>query len=426
MTAQKGLLINLLRFYPMKFRTLLITLFLNFFVLSASAISADLWHLLDDETGNTLGYVNKDESNTTFYSSAWKVRPLENTESNQGMEFSYYASGNLKIVVHLSSLADHPEGYWVLVHPQARTQKSFRSERIEVSRDWSPWKILRERDNEVVDVFGAMKSKADNLSREEFQDYWIKSVEPDYYAVFCLLLYKSKNFKFTLEERLEKAGLIYDSLKAAPKVDLPAIYNQVLSDINKKYAWFKMEKGVLFFPSLDNPRVTQLTLEKLVPRLVLNTSSILDNYNPEKFKNYLALSLMYDYFQQNTSLGGGSGVEDYILTSVSLKLVADLGYGKPDDYLFLNNEGELEGIKERYHTIRKNFMKETKGGQAWRRAKDDKLSEYYYLGYQFGGLLLEVYKPEDLRSYRNMDAIKRSFSNFLKYDDSKVKQLPLK
>ena len=409
----------------MKFRNVLITIFLNFFVLSTAAISADLWHLLDEETGNTLGYVHKDGSDTTFYSSAWKVRPLDAAESDKGMEFSYYASGNLKIVVHLTSLNDQPEGYWVLVHPQARTRKNFRSERIEVPRDWSPWKILRERDNEVVDVFGALKGKADTLSREEFQDYWIKSVEPDYYAVFCLLLYKTKDFKFSLAERNDKAGLIYDSLKAAPKVDLAATYTQVLSDINKKYPWFKMEKGVLFFPSLDNPRVTQLTLEKLVPRLVLNTSSILDNYNPERFKNYLAQSIMYDYFQQNTSLGGGSGVEDYILTSVSLKLVADLGYGTPADFLFLSNEGALAGIKERYHTIRKNFMKETKGGQAWRRAKDDKLSEYYYLGYQFGGLLLEVYKPEDLRSYRNMDAIKRSFSNFLKYDDSKVKQLPL-
>ncbi len=135
---------------------------------------------------------------------------------------------------------------------------------------------------------------------------------------------------------------------------------------------------------------------------------------------------MYDFFQQNTSLGGGSGLEDYILMSVSLNLIADLDYGTPSDYLCLGNEGALEGIKERYQTTRKSFMKDTNGGKRWMVAKDEELSEYYYLAYQFGGLLLEVYSPEDLRSYRNMDLIKRSFSNFLKYDDSKVKQLPLK
>lgn len=410
----------------MKFRTLLLTFFLIPFIFSSSATSADLWHLLDDETGNTLGYVFKDGGEVTFYSAAWKVRPGEAAEEGQGTEFSYYSSGNLKIVVNLSSVGVKPEGYWVLVHPQARTQKSFRFEDVEVESEWAPWNILRNREKEVVDVFGELKGQADSLSREGFQDYWIKSVEPDYYAVFTLLLYKGKDFKFSLNERKEKAGQIYDSLKAAPGVDLVATYNQVLSDINEKHPWFRMDKGVLFFPSLDNPRVTQFTLEKLVPRLVLNTSAILENYDPEKFKYYLAQSLMYDYFQQNTSLGGGSGVEDYILMSVALNLIADLGYGTPVDYLFLSNEQALDGIKERYHAIRKGFMKETKGGQNWRRAKDDKLSEYYYLGYQFGGLLMEVYKPEDLRSYRNMDAIKRSFSNFLKYDDSKVKQIPLK
>lgn len=416
----------MLRFYLMKFRTLLLTVFLDLFIFSSFGISADLWHLLDDETGNTLGYVYKDGTEVTFYSAAWKVRPVEDADEGQGMQFSYYSSGNLKIVVSLASVDLKPEGHWLLVHPQARTQKSFRSEDINVGSGWGPWNILRNREKEVVDVFGELKKKADSLSREGFQEYWIKTVEPDYYAIFTLLLYKGKEFRFSEEERKDKAGLIYDSLEAAPSVDLVATYNQVLSDIKEKNPWFKMEKGVLFFPSLDNPRVTQFTLEKLVPRLVLNTSAILEKYDPAKFKYYLAQSVIYDYFQQNTSLGGGSGVEDYILTSVSLNLIADLGYGTPADYLFLSNEAALDGIKERYHTIRKNFMKDTKNGQNWRRAKDEKLSEFYYLGYEFGGLLLEVYKPEDLRSYRNMDAIKRSFSNFLKYDDSKVKQLPLK
>lgn len=410
----------------MKFKILLLSIFLNLFVFSAAVFSADLWHLLDEETDRTLAYIYGDGTDITLYSSAWKRRPVETGEPGQKMEYSYHASGNLKIIVYLDFIDDKPEGYWEMVHPQARMRENFKVQRVEVDRGWMPWKVLRERENEIVDVFGELKGRADTLSREDFVEYWIKSVEPDYYAVFSLLLYKGAGFSFSLEERKGKAGLIYESLKEAPAIDLTATYNQVLSDISEKHPWFRMEKGVLFFPSLDNPRVTQFTLEKLAPRLVLNTSSILDNYDPVKFKYYLAQSLMYDYFQQNSSLGGGSGVEDYILMGVSFNLIADLGYGTPSDYLFLDNEGALEGIKERYHTTRKSFMKETKGGQSWRRAKDEKLSEYYYLAYQFGGLLLEVYKPEDMRSYRNMDSIKRSFSNFLKYDDSKVKQLPLK
>jgi len=410
----------------MKFRILLPSIFLIFFIFSPAVFSADLSLLLDEETSNTLAYIYRDGTDITFYNPAWKRKPVETIVPGQEMEFSYYSSGNLRIVIRLSFIDDKPEGYWVLVHPQARTRKSFKVQRVEVDRGWMPWKVLRELENEVADIFGELKGKADDLSREEFEAYWIKSVEPDYYAVFSLLLYRGKGFGFTLEERKNKAGLVYESLKEAPEIDLAATYNQVLSDISEKHPWFRMEKGVLFFPSLDNPGVTQLILEKFTPRLVFNTSSILENYDPEKFKYYLAQSLMYDYFQQNSSLGGGSGVEDYILMGVSLNLIADLDYGTPSDYLFLDNEGALEGIKERYHATRKGFLKETRGGQNWRSAKDGKLSEYYYLAYQFGGLLLEVYKPEDLRSYRNMDLLRRSFSNFLKYDDSKVKQLPLK
>ena len=410
----------------MKFRIFLLSIFINFFIFSSAVFSADLWHLLDDETGNTLAYIYRDGADIDVYSSAWKKRMVETGGTDQKMEFSYYATGNLKILVRLAFIENKPEGDWVLVHPQARTVKSFKVQKITVKKGWQPWKIFKEREDEIVDVFGELKDRADTLSLEDFEEYWINSVEPDYYAVFGLLLYKGTGFSFTLEERKAKAGLVYKSLKAAPAIDLSATYNQVLSDISAKYPWFKMEKGVLFFPSLENPRITQFTLEKLAPRLVLNTSSILDDYDPVKFKYYLAQSLMYDYFQQNSSLGGGSGLEDYILMSVSLNLVADLGYGKPSDYLFLDNEEALEGIKENYHTTRKGFMKATKGGQRWRRAKDEKLSEYYYLAYQFGGLLLEVYKPLDLKSYRNMDSIKRSFTNFLKYEDSKVKRLPLK
>jgi len=415
-----------MRVYLMKFRIYLLAMVLGFIEFSSLALGADLWHLLDEETGNTLAYIYRDGDNVDLYSAAWKKQPGENSDPDKEIEFSYYSSGNLRILIHCKIVADKPEGYWVLIHPQARTKKTFKLQRIEVPGEWMPWKVLRERDNQVLDVFGSLKAKADTMSREEFGDYWIKAVEPEYYAVFTLILYKDKGFGFSEEERKNKAGLVYDSLKEAPDIDLGATYRQVLSDITSKYSWFKLEKGILFFPSLDNPSVTQFTLEKLTPRLVLNTSAIFGNYSPARFRYYLAQSLMYDFFQQNTSLGGGSGAEDYILVSVSLYLISDLGYGEPADYLFLEDKSALDGIKARYHETRKNFMKETKGGQAWRRAKGEKLSEYYYLAYQFGGLLLEYYKPEELRSYRNMDAIKRSFANFLRYDDDKVKQIPLR
>ena len=410
----------------MKFRIILLSIFLNLFVCSSAVLSADLWHIQDEETGNTLAYVYRDGSETTFYSSAWKKRIAEARDSSTETQYSYYASGNLKILVRLDFVDDRPEGYWILVHPQARTRKQFKAFKIEVESGWTPWKTVSERDTEPISIFGEVKDEADSLTREEFMDYWINSVEPDYYAVFSILLYTGKGFDFSLETRREKAGEIYDSLKSAPDINLVEIYNQVMSDINEKHPWFKTKKGVLFIPSLDSQGVTQFGLEKLTKRMIFNTSRILEEFNPEQFKYYLAQSLLYDYFQENTSLGGSSGMEDYILMSVSLNLIADLGYGEPCDYLFLDNKEALEGIKERYHQTRKSFMKKTRGGQQWRRAKDEELSEYYYLGYQFGGLLLEVYEPEDLRSYRNMDAIKRSFVNFLKYEDSKVRQLPLK
>ncbi|MFH1964524.1 MAG: hypothetical protein ABIJ42_03190, partial [Acidobacteriota bacterium] len=380
----------------MKFRIFMTAVFLGFFVFPAPVLSADLWHLLDAENGNTLAYVYRDGTDTVCYSPSWKRLRTEKRDSQEEIECSYYSSGSLMILVHLNFIDDKPEGYWLLVHPQASTKKDYKVQRVEVESGWMPWMVLRDREDEIVDVFGELKEKVNSLTREEFEGDWIKSVEPDYYAFLNLLLYKGEDFGFTLEERKRKAGLIYDSLKEAPDIDLSATYKQVLSDITEKYPWFKMKRGVLFFPSLDNPGVTQITLEKLIPRLIFNTSSILKDYDPVKFKYYLAQSLMYEYFQYNSSFAGVGEVEDYILLSVSLYLISNLDYGKPADYLFLDNEEALEGIKARYHETRKNFMKETRGGQTWRRAKGEKLSEYYYLAYQFGGLLLEVYKPEDL------------------------------
>ncbi len=412
----------------MKSRNLLLSIPLFLFLFVSNGSGADLWHFFDQETGSTLGYVYKGLNDVTFYDANWRRLHQRDRDGGDELEFSYYSSGNLRIVIRFKFVDDRPEGHWVLVHTQTRTRKELRYERIEVEEGWTPWKVLTEGkgDSDILDVFGILKGKAEELSREEFADYWITSVEPDYYPVFCLLLYKEKGFGFSVEERKEKAGKVYESLKSAPAVNLAEIYKEVLTDLQEKYPWFRNNRGVLFFPSLDNPKVTQLTLEDLTPKLVMNTSSMFGDYDPVRFKYYLAQSLMYEYFQNTSSLGGVGGVEDYILLGVSLNLIAELGYGGPSDYLFLENEDALEGIVERYHETRKSFLDETRGGQTWRRAEDDKLSEYYYLAYQFGGLLMEYYEPEDMRSYKNMNSIKRSFQNFLKYEDSKVRQLPLK
>ena len=95
----------------MKFRNIvfLVCAFLCFS--SVSLFSAELWHLQDEETGNTLGYVYRDAGESTFYSSAWKDRVEEEREEGPEAQYSYYASGNLKILVRIDFVEEKPEGY---------------------------------------------------------------------------------------------------------------------------------------------------------------------------------------------------------------------------------------------------------------------------------------------------------------------------
>jgi len=410
----------------MHFRKFLLISFFSLFAINSQILAADLWHFMDQETGNTLGYAKSSEDDVVFYGPTWKRFPPVSSEEGPDYQFSYFSSGNLRIRINFEFVEGQPEGTWVLIHTQAQSRNDFVARRLEVEDDWRPWDALDSGEGEVLDIFSRLRGKAAGLSGEEFADYWIESVEPELYAVFTILLYNQKGFKYTVEERRAKAAEVYESLKAAPDINAADIYRQVYSDLEKQYPWFELSKGALFFPSLDSPGVTQLALEKRTPKLVLNTSSIFSDYDPARFKYYLAQSLMYEYFQNNSSLAGAGGIEDYILMSVSLYLISELDYGDPADYLFLKDRDALAGIESRYHEIRKSFLEDTRGGRNWRRAESIKLSEYYYLGYQFGGLLMEYYKPEDLRSYRRMEPIRRSFRNFLKYEDSKVKQLALK
>lgn len=410
----------------MQFRKFILVSLFGLFAIGSNLAAADLWHFLDKETGNTLGYVKSNEGEVVFYGPTWKKFPPIRRADEPEFQFSYFSSGNLKIRIDFEFVDGRPDGHWVLIHTQARSRKELDTQRIEVDDNWGPWDALDSEDEKVLDIFGRLRARAAGLSSEDFADYWIESVEPELYAVFTLLLYREKGFQYTPEERKAKAVEVYESLKATPDIDAAEIYRQVYSDLEREYPWFELSKGVLFFPSLDNPAVTQLALAQRSPKLVLNTSSIFTDFDPARFRYYLAQSLMYEYFQNNSSLAGAGGIEDYILMSVSLYLIAELDYGSPADYLFLKDKEALAGIESRYHEIRKSFLKDTGGGRNWRRGDNAKLAEYYYLGYQFGGLLLEYYEPEDLRSYRRMEPIRRSFRNFLKYDDSKVKQLALK